>query len=284
MKTQTCSRRDFLSASMAAAALGICSPRLFAAAAKAKIPIGLQLYSVRNDCAKDLPGVLNAVGRIGYKAVEFAGYYGRDAKSLRKLLDDAGLQCCGTHTALTTLLGDQLEKTVEFNQAVGNKFLIVPSLPEKYRKTKDDWRKTADIFSEVAAKVKGQGMIVGYHNHGVEFQKHDGELAWDIFFNRASKDVVIQYDVGNAAGAGADARDFLKKFPGRVASIHAKPFSKSNPDALIGKDELPWNEIFALCESTAGVQWYIVEYERRGQPPLESVGKLHKVLCDLGKC
>src|SRR5882762_10592668 len=96
------------------------------------IPFGLQLYSVRNECAKDLVGTVTAVAKMGYKAVEFAGYHGRDAQTLRKLLDDLGLKCCGTHIGLDTLLGEKFDKTIEFNKILGNPFLIVASLPEKY--------------------------------------------------------------------------------------------------------------------------------------------------------
>lgn len=288
MNTQLTDRRTFLkqSAAFAAVASALSPAALFGAEAKKKMPIGLQLYSVRKDCEKDLPGVLNKVGKMGYKAVEFAGYYGRDAKTLRGLLDDAGLGCCGTHIQIDTLLGDKLDKTVEFNKTIGNKYLIVPGLPEKYRKTKEDWEKTADIFTEIAAKVKPQGMVVGYHNHSVEFETLGGEIPWETFFNRASKDVKIQFDIGNAMHAKTPglATTYLKKFPGRVASVHAKPYSKSNPNALIGSDELPWNEIFSLCENVAGVEWFIVEYERENEPPMLSVEKLHKILCDLGKC
>ena len=175
-----------------------------------------------------------------------------------------------------------MEKTVEFNKTLGNQNLVVASMPAK--KTKEDWEKAADFLSEVAAKVKPQGMRVGYHNHGVEFTPINGEMPWDIFFNRASKDVHIQYDMGNAALAGADARVYLKKFPGRVLSTHVKPFSKANPNALIGQDEMPWPEIFNLCENVSGVEWYIIEYELENEPPLTSLGKLRKIMCDLGKC
>jgi sugar phosphate isomerase/epimerase len=279
-------RRDFLKSSALASlgALAIHPATMLAAVAKKKIPIGLQLYSVRTDCAKDLPGVLNKVGKIGYKAVEFAGYYGRDAKTLRKLLDDAGLKCCGTHIQINTLLGDELARTVEFNRTIGNEYLIVPGLPEKYRKTKKDWEKTADLFSQIAEKVKPDGMKVGYHNHNIEFHPLGGATPWETFFGHASKDVVIQYDIGNAMEADADPVVYLQKFPGRVASVHAKPFSKSNPNALIGQDDLPWNKIFDLCENVAGVKWYIIEYERENEPPLVSVEKLHKIFCDFGKC
>ncbi len=94
-----------------------------------KIPFGLQLYSVRTIAGKDVPGTLAAVAQMGYQGVEFAGYYGRKAQELRQMLDRNGLKCCGTHTALETLTGDALKHTVEFNQILGNKFLIVPWLP-----------------------------------------------------------------------------------------------------------------------------------------------------------
>ena len=84
-----------------------------------KIPIALQLYSVRDDAAKDLPGVISAVAKMGYAGVEFAGYYGHSAADLRKLLDDNGLQCCGAHVGIQTLLGDELEKSIELHQTIG---------------------------------------------------------------------------------------------------------------------------------------------------------------------
>ena len=128
MKVRSISRRTFFKSSATVAALATAHPaRLFAAESYGgnKIPFGLQLYSVRNECAKDLVGTVTAVAKMGYKGVEFAGYYGRDAKTLRKLLDDVGLKCCGTHTGLDTLLGDNLAKTIEFNKTLGNSFLIV---------------------------------------------------------------------------------------------------------------------------------------------------------------
>src|SRR5437773_8069056 len=124
MKTQPISRREFLQtgATAATAALAATSSiNMFAAGEYGgnKIPFGLQLYSVRDECAKDLDGTVAAVARMGYKAVEFAGYYNRDAKSLRKLLDGVGLKCCGTHIPLDTLLGDNLPNTIEFNHTLG---------------------------------------------------------------------------------------------------------------------------------------------------------------------
>src|SRR6266705_1967471 len=289
MKTQPISRREFLqtSGTAAAAAFAVTSPiNLLTADSYGgnKIPFALQLYSVRNECAKDLDGTVAAVAKMGYKAVEFAGYYGRDAKTLRKLLDDLGLKCCGTHIGLDTLLGDNLPKTVEFNQTIGNKFLVVPSLPGKYQKTRQGWQEAADVFSGIAEKVKPQGMRVGYHNHNIEFKPIDGEIPWDTFFDRAKKEVVIQFDTGNGAAVGGDPLVYLKKFPGRVASVHVKPYSKAKPNALIGDDEHPWKEIFHICETTAGVEGYIIEYESDAYPPLVSVEKTLEVMRRWGKC
>jgi len=287
MTIQPSSRRNFLKTTAATAAFAATSPiDLFAADEYGgnKIPFALQLYSVRNECAKDLDGTVAAVAKMGYKAVEFAGYHGRDAKSLRKLLDDLGLKCCGTHIGLDTLLGDNLPKTIEFNHTLGNPFLIVPSLSGKYTKNVQGWQEAADLFNELADKVKPHGMRVGYHNHNIEFKPLEGEVPWDTFFNRAKKEVVIQFDTGNGVATGGDPVVYLKKKPGRVASVHVKPYSKARPNALIGDDELPWKEIFNICETTAGVEWYIIEYESDAYPPLVSVEKTLAVMRRWGKC
>src|SRR5580658_8791662 len=124
----------------------------------AQIPIALQLYSVREDCAKDLPGVLNAVAGMGYAGVEFAGYYGRTAQELRTLLDDLGLKCCGTHIGIDTLLGHALPATVEFNQTLGNEFLIVPGLSRERTQSKAAWLETAGLMNQIAERLKSHGM------------------------------------------------------------------------------------------------------------------------------
>lgn len=287
MSQTSFSRRDFLKLSAAtAAALAIKPAELFAAGEYGgnKIPIGVQLYSVRRECAADLPRTIAAVGKMGYKGAEFAGYHGRDAKTLRALLDDAGLKCCGTHTAFDTLLGDKLAATIEFNQILGNKFLIVPSMPKKKTETRQAWAGLAEQFNELAEKVKPHGMRVGYHNHSIEFKPLDGEMPWDTFFGGTKKEVVMQFDTGNAMHGGGDPMVFLKKYPGRAATVHCKPFSKAKPNALIGDDELPWKDIFQTCETTGGTEWYIVEYESDAFPPLTSIDKCLNVLRGWGKC
>jgi sugar phosphate isomerase/epimerase len=289
MNSSRLTQRDFLKLTLTST-LTACAAghplRLLAAEGYGgnKIPIGLQLYSVRKECEKDLVGTVTAVAKMGYKAVEFAGYYGRDAKTLRALLDDVGLKCCGTHTGLETLLGDNLARTIEFNKTLGNRFLIVPGLSKKYTESRAAWQKTADLFNELVEKVQPHGMRVGYHNHTIEFKELDGELPWDTFFGRARKEVVMQFDTGNAMHGGGDATVYLKKYPGRAATVHLKAFSKKKGNALMGDDELPWKEIFHLCETIGGTEWYIVEYESDAYPPLVSVEKTLEVLRRWGKC
>ncbi len=288
MNMNPCSRREFLTQTAGAAALLAWAAPAGLRAAESRprtrrIPVGLQLYSVRNDCARDLNGTIQAVAKIGYKGVEFAGYYERDAKTLRQLLDDNGLKCCGTHTGIDTLLGDSLPKTIEFNRTLGNRYLIVPGLPASYTKSKAAWQKTADLFNELAEKVRPEGFRVGYHNHTTEFVALDGELPWDTFFGGTRREVIMQFDTGNAMHGGGDATVYLKRYPGRAATVHLKPFSKAKPNALIGDDELPWPEIFRLCETSGRTEWYIVEYESDAFPPLVSVEKTFEVLRRWGK-
>ena len=247
-----------------------------------RIPIALQLYSVREDCAKDLPRTLEAVAKMGYEGVEFAGYYGWKAEDLKKLLDDLGLKVAGTHIGLNTLLGDEYERTVEFNKILGNKYLVVPGLPPERRSSKEAWIETAKLMDEIAAKLKEEGMKLGYHNHAVEFQPIDGEIPWDIFFTTA-KEVFMQLDIGNAMHGGADPIPYLRKYPGRSLTIHLKEYSSTNPKALIGEGEVNWKEVFELCETVGGTEWYIVEQESYAYPPLECVERCLKNLKAMGK-
>jgi len=227
-------------------------------AAAKRIPIGVQLYSIRKACPKDVAGSFAKLAEMGYQGVEYAGYYGKSAAELRKTMDDAGLKCCGTHTRVNTLQGDALKKTVEFNQVLGNKYLIVPGLPRNMTKDVETVKKTADWFTETAAKVKDQGMRVGYHAHGGDFKKMDGDLTeWDILFTQAGPDVVMQLDTGNCIGGGGNPYEVLKKFPGRTLTIHLKPHG----GIAIGRDKTDWKKVFELCETVGGTEWYIVEQE-----------------------
>ena len=249
----------------------------------ARIPIAVQLYSVRDDCAKDLPGVLEDIADMGYDGVEFAGYYGRDAEDLRRLCDENGLRVAGTHIQLATLMGDELPLTIEFNKVLGNQFLIVPGLPEERRNSRQAWAETAKLFSELAEKVEPEGMHVGYHNHSIEFQELEGELPWDTFFGNADPRVVMQLDTGNALHGGGDPVPYVERYPGRALSVHLKEYSTTKKGALVGEGDTDWPRLFDLCESVGGTEWYIVEQESYAFPPMECIDKCLQNLREMGK-
>ncbi|MDX1934662.1 MAG: sugar phosphate isomerase/epimerase [Capsulimonadales bacterium] len=252
-----------------------------------RIPIAVQLYSVRHDAEKDLAGVLARIKEMGYEGVEFAGYYGHDAAALKKMLDDNGLRCAGAHVGLDTLLGDRLAESVEFHRTIGNPYLIVPGLAENRRSSTDVWRETATLFNEIAEKLRPEGMRTGYHNHSIEFKPfvEGGELPWDTFFGNTSTDVIMQFDTGNALHGGGEALPFLKKYPGRAVTVHLKDYDVANDrfDPPVGEGSVPFSDIFAECESSGGTEWYIVEYEADAYPAMEGIERCLKNLKGMGK-
>ena len=275
------SRREFVRRSALGAAgltLGAGSVGSALAAAAGKIPVGVQLYSVREQCKTDLPGTLSAIAKMGYRGVEFAGYHGKTAKELRQTLDGLGLVTCGTHTPYESILPDKLAETIEFNRTIGNKFLIVPWMTGK---TKQDWLDKAKLFNEVAAKVKAQGMWVGYHAHAHDFEKLEGESAWDIFFGQTKAEVVMQLDTSNCHEGGAEPVAVLKKYPGRAVSIHLKA-NGGGPEAVIGEDKVDWKGVFEFCESKGATQWYVVEHES-SKDPLDAVKRSYAALRKMNK-
>jgi sugar phosphate isomerase/epimerase len=267
-------RRDILKLGGTAAASGLLFPSLAASvrAAWKRVPIGTQLWCVRTQLATDVPGTLSALSKIGFDAVELENAFGKSGAEWRKYLDAARLKPCGFHHRLDELQGDKLAATVAFNQAIGNRNLIVRSFPAEVYKSSDLLKKTADAVNEIAEKAKPHKMRVGYHNHTADFNRIDGEYWWNLFADRTTKDVILQLDTGNASEmAGVPIVDLIRRNAGRTISMHVKPFSKKNPDAYLGADELDWPSIMTASESVGGVEWYIIEYEREGVPPLESL-------------
>jgi sugar phosphate isomerase/epimerase len=275
------SRRDFLrhgAAGTAAAAISSAFAPFAQAATAVKIPVAVQLYSVRDACAKDLPGTLAAVAKIGYRGVEFAGYHGRSAKELRHLLDDLGLVACGTHTPYESVLEDKLAQTIEFNRILGNQFLIVPWMEGK---SKQQWLDKAKRFNQLADQVKPDGMWIGYHAHAHDFQQFDGESAWDLFFGNTKPAVIMQLDTSNCRDGGADPVVVLRKYPGRVKTIHIKP-NGGGPEAVYGEDKVDWKSVFDFCETQGGTQWYVVEHET-SKDPIDAVKRGYAALKTMGK-
>lgn len=235
------------------------------------IPVAVQLYSVREDCARDLLGTLEKVKAIGYDGVEFAGLHGNAPEAVKAKLDELGLQVAGAHLGLKALT-EQFDETVAWNQVLGNKFLIVAGLTDEERGSKEVWLETAAKFNEIAEKLAPLGLRTGYHNHTHEFEPFPGtdELPWDVFFSNTRADVVMQFDTGNALHGGAEALDYLKAYPGRATTVHLKEFSKDG-SAMLGEGEVPLKEVLEVSETIGGTEWFIVEHETYPVPALECI-------------
>ncbi|MFN2130274.1 MAG: sugar phosphate isomerase/epimerase family protein [Anaerolineae bacterium] len=253
-----------------------------------KIPIGLQLYSVRGECERDLAATLAAVAEIGYKGVEPWGYGGEKLEwmgysgaELRAMLDDEGLQCCGMHLRTDALLGDNLARTIELNQVLGNKFLIVAADSSRMSAV-DTILELAQILNEAAVKLGLVGMFTGYHAHPFDFVRFGEQTAWEILFSNTHDDVVMQLDIGNCVRGDGDPIAMLKEFPGRARSVHLKEYG-GEPGAVIGEGEADWDQIFELCETLHHPVWYVVEeggpeglgfdVSRRSLQALRAMGK-----------
>lgn len=255
----------------------------------ARIPIAVQLYSVRHECEKDLAGTLAKIKAMGYEGVEFAGWYGNDAATLKALLDEHGLACAGAHVGIDTLLGDNLAASVEFHRTLGNTFLIVPGLGSKWTSSTEAWQETAATFNQIAESLAPHGMVTGYHNHHTEFKPfvEGGELPWDTFFGNTKPEIVMQFDTGNAlhGGSSANALDFLTRYPGRARTIHLKDYDIANDSYAppVGAGDVPFTEIFEICETTGNTEWYIVEYEDAALPALEGIEQCLKNVKALGR-
>jgi sugar phosphate isomerase/epimerase len=229
-----------------------------------KIPIALQLYSVRGECQKDLPATLKAVAGLGYEGVEPWGYGGESLEwmgfrgpEIRQILEDHGLTCCGIHLSTGALLGDNLARTIELNRELGNRFLIIAADSQRMAAV-DTIMELAGILNDVAEKLKPEGLFTGYHAHGFDFKQVEGQTAWDRLFSHTRPEVIMQMDIGNCASGGGDPIAILRKFPGRARSVHLKDYG-GPPGAVIGEGEADWDEIFRLCETSHGTEWYVVE-------------------------
>ncbi len=290
------SRRQFLAGSLMAAAAVALPRNGFAAepGGKRTFKIALQLYSVRGDCGKDFDAVLEKVARMGFEGVEFAGYhkYGGKGAELRKKLDDLGLVAAGTHIGTGSFRGDNLQKTIDFHQTIGCKYLCVPgdgdfTHPEKSKAL-------AEFMTQVAAKLKPLGMYIGYHNHEAEFRKKDGDKNyWDLFAERTSADVVLQQDCGWTTAAGFNPAEYVKKYPGRSKIVHFKPTvvkgeEKDGKKAIFGEDSVDWKSVIEACNTVGGTEWTTIEQERYpdGKSPMEcselSLQGMKKLLASMG--
>lgn len=263
------SRRSLLTIAAAA-------PLASAATRTSRIPVGLELYSVRDDLKKDPQGTVRAVAKLGYQDVEFfSPYYDwtlQDAKDMRKLLDDLGIRCLSTHNGPKSFSKDGIGHAIELNHALGSKFIVLASAGRK--QTLDDWKSVADLLNSGAEQMKSSGLRAGYHNHQLEFVPIEGKRPMEILAANTGKHVMLQLDVGTCIEAKSDPVAWIQSNPGRINSIHCKDWS---PDpnkgykVLFGEGVAPWKKIFDAAEKTGGVEFYLIEQEGSAYTPLETV-------------
>jgi len=245
-----------------------------ASAAKA-VPVGLELYSVRDELAKDPQATVRAVAKMGYQVVEFYAPYldwtVQQAKDMRKLMDDLGIGCNSTHNNAPSFTADGLPKAVELNHIIGSKYVVMASAGRVVGL--DGWKKVAGQLSAISGKLQPEGLRTGYHNHRAEFDPVDGKRPMEVIAANTPKDVMLQLDVGTCVEAGSDPVAWIKANPGRIRSVHCKdwaPGADKGYRVLFGEGNSPWTRIFEAAESTGGVEYYLIEQEGSRFPPLET--------------
>lgn len=228
-----------------------------------KLVLGLQIYSVRDVYFDDKAGTLKKIKEIGYDAVEMFGAMDTPAEEMRKMLDDAGLVCCGYHIPIDWLSDEKFDETIEYNKKLGNKYIIVPSLPENMVCSTEAWLETCRKFSILEEKVASHGMRFGFHSHGREHKLfEDGNWGWKLYGENTDDKLVMQIDLGNCYAAGMDPIPEYQKYAHRGFTVHYKPYSLTEGYSTpIGKDNIDWNKVIEISRASGVCEYAIVEYE-----------------------
>jgi len=250
--------------------------------------IGLQLYSVREEMEKDFEGTLKKVAQMGYEYVEFAGYFGRSAEEIKRILDENGLKCISVHQGVEWLL-EEGQKAVDYLKTFGVKYAVVPWYSAENHKGGAGWEKTLISFARAAELLKNNGMMLGYHNHDFEFKTYEGKYLLDWLYETFSPELLEpEVDTCWVHYAGVNPAEYLKKYTGRMHVVHLKDFScdklgggpvyalidgegkemdkPSKEDSgfrfrPVGEGIQDWNAILAAAEE-AGAEVLIVEQDQ----------------------
>jgi sugar phosphate isomerase/epimerase len=263
----TLSRRSFLGF-MAAAPLAAAMPDL------KQIPVGLELYSVRDELKKDLMGTVRGVAKMGYQCVEFfAPYYAwtpEYARQVRAELDDLAIQCYSTHNGLQSFTPEGVGKAIDLNRILGTRYVVLAH-PGKVS-TLDDWKRVAETLNKANDTLQGQGLHAGYHNHDLEWNLVEGQKPIELLAATLDKSILLQLDVGTCVATGNDPVAWINRNPGRIRSIHVKDWSPATGyKVMTGEGAAPWKKIFAAAENTGGIEYYLIEQEGSEYSEMETV-------------
>ena len=266
------SRRSFLALS---AALPWAMRGMASQAIASKVPVGLELYSVRDELAKGPEGTVRAVAKMGYQCVEFyAPYYDwtdAQAKQMRRLMDDLGIRCHSTHNDEKFFSPDKIGHARDLNKILGARYMVQAWSDPK--PDADGWKSLADRLNDAAGKLEPAGLKVGYHNHDAEWKPVNGKRPIEILAANTKPSIMLQLDVGTCLEAGADPVAWIQGNPGRIRSIHCKDWSPDPSIAyktLFGEGKADWKGIFQAAEGVGGVEFYLIEQEGSRYPELET--------------
>ena len=267
------SRRDTLKTLAALVAAGLVprTARTLPWSADSIDRVGVQLYTVRSAMGKDVPGTLRAVAKLGYREVEFAGYFRNSPADVRRMLDDNGLTSPSTHLGLDDVRA-RFGEVAETAHVVGHHYLTVASLDLRTIKTLDDWKKVADTFNAAGRSANGAGLRFAYHNHAIEFAPVGGQIPMDVLIAGTDPSLVtFEMDLYWVTKAGYDPRTYFARFPGRFELVHVKD-SKGAPAHTmteVGAGTMDWKGILAQHRQ-AGIKHYFVEHDEPADA-LESI-------------
>ncbi|MGH9396981.1 MAG: sugar phosphate isomerase/epimerase family protein [Terriglobia bacterium] len=260
------SRRSFL-------ALAAAAPFAIGAGRGKHIPVGLELFSVRNDLKKDLPGTVRSVAKMGYRGVEFfSPYYAWTpdyAKQVRGELDALHIWCHSTHNDPISFTPEGIGKAIELNHILGTRYIVMASAGRV--NGLDGWKHVADTLNKANHTMEGHGLHAGYHNHDAEWKPIDGKKPMEVLAANTDKSIMLQLDVGTCVAAGSDPVAWVRKNPGRIRSMHLKDWSpQQGYHVLFGQGVAPWKKLFAAAESVGGVEYYLIEQEGSAYSELET--------------
>lgn len=279
MKHHAFSRRSFLEI-ISAAPLVAAAPLALTAPAGEQIPVGLELYSVRNALQKHEMGTVRSVAKLGYQCVEFySPYYEWKidyAKQVRKELDQLGIRCYSTHNDMQSFSAEGIGKTIELNHILGARYVVLAS-PGDEVKSLDDWKRVAERLNKANETLAGNGLHAGYHNHDLEWKAVDRQKPIEVLAANLDKSIVLQLDVGTCLETGSDPVAWIEQNPGRIRAMHCKDWSpQQGYRVLFGEGVAPWKKIFAAAENGGGIEYYLIEQEGSRFPELETAERCLK--------
>lgn len=248
--------------------------------------IGVELYTVRDALQKDFEGTLARVAKIGYKEVEFAGYFAHlpafdpMPKRTRELLEANGLSAPSTHVPYQVLAPETWPRVIEASKVLGHEYIVNPSIDREVLNQPDGWKRAAETFNRAGEESLKSGIQLAYHNHVEEFKPVDGKLPYDLLLSETDPKLLkMEIDLGWAHQAGVDPITYFEKYPGRFPLVHVKDFDKNGTMTEVGSGVVDWKRIFAKSD-LAGIKHYFVEHDEP-KLPFESIQKSYQYLKQL---